>query len=94
MALSLSDDELGIIQTVLRRFDHQQLPELLDMKDRVDAGETLSEYHISCLAMAMSITRWGMAFANRHPEYQKLVAEISHFCEQITHQAVENELAA
>jgi len=91
MCSDLTKKELGIVQAVLERFEKQRLPRLMNMKEKVDQGNTLGSRDISLLDEAIHDASGAASFADKHPEYQTLVAEVSHLYNYITKKALENE---
>lgn len=94
MKHGLTQKELGVIQAVLERFEKQRLPALLKLRDKVDAGERMSEIDISTLETAIEEARGSVEFSDKHPEYQTLIAEVNHLYKHITDKALENEAAS
>jgi len=86
-----TDDDIGIIQVVLTRFNHMYLPGALSLKEQVDAGGRLSEQDIQFLSGILDNASKMMAVVDRHPEYQKLAAKIVSLYQHITEKALENE---
>lgn len=91
MKKPLSEKELGVVQVVLRRFEQQRLPDLLKIRDKVDRGEAMSDIDISILDNAINEARGSIEFADRHPEFQTLIAEVNHLYKHITDKALENQ---
>lgn len=83
--------EGGIIQVLLDRFNQQRLPQLLDLKERVDRGEKLSDLDITHLKQAFSDANQIKPIIDKHPEFQSLVAQVVSLYKQVTDKALENE---
>lgn len=83
--------EQAIIQARLERFQKIVLPDVLAMKDRVDAGETLSSRDVEFLAEVLENARTALPVVERHPEYKELAARAIHLYNEITAKALENE---
>ncbi|GAA6137515.1 hypothetical protein NBRC116583_12620 [Arenicella sp. 4NH20-0111] len=94
MKYGLTDKELGVIQVVLERFEKQRLPDLLKLRDKIDAGERMSEIDVSILETALNEAKGSIEFADKHPEYQTLIAEVNHLYKHIADKALENESQA
>jgi len=89
----LPDDE-GTIIALLERFRTQRLPMMLEIKERVDRGETLTERDIEMMALIFEHSRDEQAIAQRHPELAGLVGRVTALYKEITDRALENEKSA
>ena len=89
--MSNPTQDAGIIQTLLDRFNTQRLPLALALKEKVDQGETLSDYDISKLDEIFADTQTIQPLIERHPEYQALVSRVLHLYKEILDKATENE---
>lgn len=83
--------DTGIIQTLVERLNNQRLPRALDLKARVDAGGTLSNPDLQFLEEVFADTQNIRPLAERHPEYQELIAQVIHLYKEILDKAMENE---
>lgn len=86
--------DAGVIQTLFDRLNSQRLPLALSMKEKVDRGETLSEYDISKLDEVFADAQTIQPLIDRHPEYQELVGRVLHLYKDILDKAMENEKKA
>lgn len=86
--------DAGVIQTLVDRLNSQRLPLALSMKEKVDRGETLSEYDISKLDEVFADAQTIQPLIDRHPEYQELVGRVLHLYKDILDKAMENEKKA
>jgi len=89
--MSDSSHDAGVIQALLDRLNTQRLPRALAMKDKVNGGEPLSEYDLDYLKEVLKDATTLQPMIERHPEYQKLVAQVVHLYKEITDKATENE---
>ncbi len=93
--MSNPTEDAGIIQTLLDRLNTQRLPLALALKERVDRGETLSEYDISKLEEILTDAQTIQPLIERqlkiHPEHQNLVVSLMHLYKEILDKATENE---
>ena len=83
--------DAGVIQALLERLNTQRLPRALELKDKVDAGEPLSEYDMRFLDEVFHDTQTIHPLVDRHPECQQLVARMVHLYKEILEKALENE---
>jgi hypothetical protein len=86
-----TNDDIGIIQVVLKRFNNIYLPRASSLKEQVDAGGRLSEQDIQFLAGVFEHANEILAVVDRHPEYQGLAAQAISLYQHITEKALENE---
>ena len=86
-----SEDELGTIYALIERFEKQRLPRLLDLKERVDKGETLGQSDIEFMTQVTIDAQRGKRLIDRHPVWQEFCAEVIHLYEEIAEKALENE---
>ena len=83
------DDSL--IAVLLERFKKQRLPRLLGLKEKVISGEKLNDFDIAFLEEVFKSANEIFPIADRHPEYQDLMAKAIHLHHEITEQALKNE---
>lgn len=86
-----SSKDQGVIEALLERFQKHRLPRALDLKDRVDAGERLSEYDMAFLEEVFADAKQVEPLVDRHPEYQELAARAIRLYKEITDRALQNE---
>lgn len=90
MCAALTDKELGVVQVVLERYNREWLPALLDMKAKVDRGDTLDEREVALLKKAMDEANSGVAFARSHTEFRSLVDKATRLYDHIEAKHQEN----
>jgi len=83
----------GIIQVLAQRLETQRLPRALSLEDKVNRGETLTEFDIRFLEEVFEDAQQLRPLLDRHPEWQPLAAKMLHLYNQITDKALENEKA-
>jgi hypothetical protein len=89
--MSNDTEDTGMIEALLQRLNDFRLPRLLELKERVERGETLDEYDMEFLEQALEDGRHNQALLDRHPELQALAAKITALFHVITAKALENE---
>lgn len=89
----MSDDteDTGVITVLLERLNEFRLPRLLELKERMDAGETLSESDMEFLERLMEDARSVHVYIDRHPEVQPVYARVIALYNEITTRGLENE---
>ena len=85
------DSDVGVIKELLDRFNHQRFPRTLDIKIRVEAGETLQQSDIDFLTVVINDAHDFGWLVEKHPEYKQVMANITHFYHQVILTAFENE---
>ncbi|MES9945030.1 MAG: hypothetical protein ABW080_08755 [Candidatus Thiodiazotropha sp.] len=85
-----TNDE-GVIATLLDRFEKQRLPRAIAIKNRVDAGERLSQADIDHLKLVFQDANQIQPLVAKNPEYEQLVAQAFHLYHEITDKALKNE---
>jgi hypothetical protein len=89
-----SSQDPGVIVALVERLNSQRLPRALDLKKKVDAGETLGEYDVHFLKEIFHDVEAIRPLIERHPEYQQLAANMIHLYKEIMDKATENEKKA
>jgi hypothetical protein len=87
------EDEAGVLQVTLDRFNNQRLPRALKLKEQVDRGEKLYDVDIKFLADVAADMHTLKGFLARHPEYEPLVVKGISLYTEITEKAIANEKA-
>ena len=89
--MSNSEKDQGVILALIKRLESQRLPRALDIKEKVDAGERLSEPDIDFLQQVFDDTARIKPLADRNPEYATLVTRVIQLYREITEKSLENE---
>lgn len=85
-----TDDE-GTIQALLERLVKFRLPRTLEIKQRIDSGERLSDSELEFLKSALKDAQDAEKFVARNPEFHTLGAKIVQLYGEIINKALENE---
>ena len=84
-------DDAGVISVLVERFEEQRLPRALEMKERVDQGEKLSDIDLAFLKEVFADARNMKTYIDKFPEYQSLAAQAMSLYSDISKKALENE---
>ncbi len=89
--MNKKEKDQGVIFALLERFEAQRLPRMLEIKQRVDAGELLTNTDLEFLEETNQDASESKPFAERNPEWQEVYAKAVHLHEDIVQKALENE---
>ena len=92
--MSDQTDDTGTVQALLDRLVKQRLPRMLDLKQRVDAGERLSDTELDFLMRVLEDAQQSQGYVVRHPELHALGARLIELYEHVVRKAVDNEKGA
>ena len=84
----------GVLTAIVERMQEQRFPRALELKAKVDAGETLDDFDIDFLERVFEDCTRLKPLLDRHPEYQELAARMMSLYHAITTQALANEQAS
>jgi hypothetical protein len=88
---TMTDKDDGIVYALLERFEKIRLPRVLDVKERVDRGEVLSELDLDYLERLMRDATEVQRLVAKHPELEPLYGRAVGLYHEITKTALENE---
>jgi len=83
--------DAGLIAVLIKRFEEQRLPVALDLKKKVDRGETLNDLDIAFLDEVFAGASELKPLLDRHSEYHKLVGQVMSLYQEITEKALQNQ---
>jgi hypothetical protein len=83
--------DTGVIQVLADRFEKQRLPRILALKEKVDSGRLLDDTDIAFLEQLFKDAQQHKSLVDRHPEWQKVTAQVIRYYKRITEKALENE---
>ena len=89
--MTQKSDDTGVILALMRRFNEQRLPIILEIKKRVDAGECLTDKDIEFIEQVFSDANHVIPILDRHPELQPVASRAVSLYKEITEKALENE---
>lgn len=89
--MSMSQQDEGLVEVILERFNTQRLPRALALKEKVDRGEKLDDFDLDFLQEILADAQKIHSFVDRHPEYQDLAARSISLYKEISDKALENE---
>ena len=81
----------GVIAALILRFETYRLPRALRIKERVDAGETLSDLDVEHLEKLIKAAQQIVPLIDRNPKYQELATRAIDLYHHITEKGLENE---
>ena len=84
----------GVLTVIVERMQEQRFPRALELKAKVDAGETLEDFDIDFLEKVFEDCTSLKPLLGRHPQYQELAARMMSLYHAITTQALANEQAS
>ena len=85
--------EDGVVAALIERFEQWRLPRALDIKAKVDRGESLDETDIAFLEQVLHDANAIKPYVDRRPAYQELYARAVGLYGDITKKALANEQA-
>lgn len=87
------DKDSGTIAALMKRLQDYRLPRALRLRDRVRAGERLSDEDIAWLERVFRDAKDVRPLVERHPEYRDLAARMAGLYAEIVELATANEKA-
>ena len=83
--------QAGISEVLIARFEQHRLPQLLTIKERVDAGESLTDADLGFLERVMTDAMSNKHLVDSIPSCQDLFARVVHLYHEISEKALDNE---
>ena len=86
-------NEAGVLAVLIQRLESQRLPQLLELKAKVDQGERLSDHDLRFLQDALADAKSAHPLVANHPELGALASKLVTLYREITETALANEKA-
>lgn len=83
--------DVGALTAIGERLVNTRLPRALEIKERVDLGEVLTDYDISFLEEVFNDAREIGPILSQNPQYQDIAARVISLYKEITTKALENQ---
>jgi hypothetical protein len=88
-----TDKQRGVVVALVARFEQERLPRALEIRERVAAGEKLSDSDVKFLDTVLSDAQDIKPFIDSNPEYQTLAVKAVALYHEIIDLALTNEQA-
>lgn len=85
--------DVGVLTALAQRMVDQRLPRALAIKERVDAGDVLSDRDMAFLEEVMADAAKIAPIVKRNPKYVDIASRMVSLYNEITAKALENERA-
>ncbi len=86
-----NSEDTGVILALMKRFNEQRLPRMLELKKRVEQGGKLSDNDIAFLEEISKNASHAIPLIDRHPELETVATRAVSLYKEITDRALENE---
>ena len=86
-----STEDTGVILALMERFNEQRLPRALELKSRVEDGESLTDTDIAFLEKVFEDANHVLPLIDKHPELHPVATRAISLYKEITEKALENE---
>lgn len=88
-----NQNEAGVLAVLVQRLETQRLPRALEIKDRLDRGERLTDADMRFLQEILEDAKGIAPLVSKQPEVQTLASRVTSLYSEITAKALENEKA-
>lgn len=93
MADKSKQQEEGVVEALIERFEQWRLPRALDIKAKVDRGEKLDDFDVGFLHEVLKDAEAIKPYVDSRPAYQTLYTRAIGLYQEITKKGLENEQA-
>jgi hypothetical protein len=83
--------DAGTLQALLDRLVKVRLPRTMEIKQRVERGQRLSDIDIAFLKEVLEDANTAQRYIVRNPEFRTVASGLVELYEEIVHKAVDNE---
>jgi len=80
----------GVVLALLEQLNEIQIPRLLKLKEKVEAGQLLDDFDLRFLKDAIDIAEEDKELIYEHPELSELAGQLFHLYNHITEKALAN----
>lgn len=87
----LSTRDVGVIMALVKRFEAQRLPVLLELREKVSNNYVLSDADIEFLARVIDDASRTLPMTEGHPELHNFCSRVVHLYDEITAKALKNQ---
>ncbi len=77
--MNSDNSDTGIILAIIQRFEHQRLPRMMELKQKLDAGESLNDFDIEFLSETLHDSKLMLPYLDRMSEFEPLFAMVMHY---------------
>ncbi len=87
----LSTRDVGVIMALVKRFEAQRLPVLLELREKVSNNYVLSDADVEFLARVIDDASRALPMTEGHPELHNFCSRVVHLYDEITANALKNQ---
>ena len=92
--MNQEENDKGVLAVLIKRFEHERYPKMLELKKNVDNGGVLDERDLSYIEHILTDAHQILAVLTRHPEYAPLAKKCLVMYEEIMSQSQQNSKTA
>jgi hypothetical protein len=88
--MNQAEHDEGVLAVLIKRFEHERYPRMLELKKNVDDGGVLDERDLNYIEHILTDAHQVMTVLTRHPEYAPLAQKCLVLYEEIMSQSQKN----